>query len=102
MLVYADDLNIISTAEDIEEAMASLKKEFEMKDLRPTSIWAYSSNTSLEECLCTGLQRGYLKFNMGKYHPLRTPNMVQPWKWIRTHLDSRVMMRKYWNLKFPT
>ena len=65
MLVYADDLNIISTAEDIEEAMASLKKEFEMKDLRPTSIWAYSSNTSLEECLCTGLQRGYLKFNMG-------------------------------------
>ena len=34
--VYVGDLNIIGTARDIEEAMAYLKAEFEMKDLGQT------------------------------------------------------------------
>jgi hypothetical protein len=33
ILVYVDDQNIIGTTEDIEEAMTSLKKGFEVKDL---------------------------------------------------------------------
>jgi len=34
--VYVDDLNIIGTPEDIEEASSYLKSEFEMKDLGKT------------------------------------------------------------------
>jgi len=57
-------LNIIGTTRDIEEAMAYLKAEFEMKDLGKTKfVWACSSNTSLKECLYTSplILRGYLK-----------------------------------------
>ena len=36
--VYVDDLNIIETTRDIEEAMAYLKAEFEMKDLDKTKF----------------------------------------------------------------
>ena len=45
--VYVNDLNIIKTARDIEEAMAYLKAEFEMKDLGKTK-------------LCLGLQLEHL------------------------------------------
>lgn len=38
ILVYVDNPNIASTTEDIEEAMASFKKEFEMKDLGKTKF----------------------------------------------------------------
>ena len=36
--VHANGLNIIGSAEDIEEAMASLKKELEMKDLGKNQV----------------------------------------------------------------
>ena len=36
--VYVDDLNIIRTTRDIEEASAYLKTEFEMKDLGKTKF----------------------------------------------------------------
>jgi hypothetical protein len=36
--VYVDDLNIIGTEEDIEEASSYLKSEFEMKDLGKTKF----------------------------------------------------------------
>jgi hypothetical protein len=42
------------------------------------------------------------KFNMGKYHPLNPPLWSNPKKWIRTSSGARVMMMKYWDLKFPT
>jgi hypothetical protein len=35
--VYVDDLNIIGTTQDIEEASSYLKTEFEMKDLGKTT-----------------------------------------------------------------
>lgn len=35
--VYVDDLNIIGTKQDIEEARSYLKTEFEMKDLGKTT-----------------------------------------------------------------
>jgi hypothetical protein len=54
--VYVDDLNIIGTTEDIKEAMAYLKTEFEMKDLGKTKFClGCSSSISLKECLCTSL-----------------------------------------------
>ena len=37
--VYVDDLNIIRTTRDIEEASAYLKAEFEMKDLDKTKFY---------------------------------------------------------------
>ena len=45
--VYVDDLNIIGTARDIEDAMAYLKAEFEIKDLGKTKF-------------CLGLQLEHL------------------------------------------
>jgi hypothetical protein len=36
--VYVDDLNIIGTIRDIEEAMAYLKSEFDMKNLGKTKF----------------------------------------------------------------
>jgi hypothetical protein len=38
IFVYVDDLNIIGTTRDIEESMAYLKAEFEMKDLGKTKF----------------------------------------------------------------
>jgi hypothetical protein len=37
--VYVDDLNIIGTTKDIEEASSYLKSEFEMKDLGKTKFY---------------------------------------------------------------
>jgi len=79
--VYVDDLNIIRTTRDIEEAMVYLKAEFEMKDLGKTKF-------------CLGLQLEHLpkrvfvhqstytkrvleKFNMCKCHPLRIHMVVR-------------------------
>jgi len=79
--VYVDDLNIIGHTEDIEEASAYLKTEFEMKDMGKTRF-------------CLGLQIEYLpegilihqstytrkvleRFNMLKAHPVTTPMVVR-------------------------
>jgi hypothetical protein len=54
VLVYVDDLNIIGYAEDIEEANAYLKTEFEMKDLGETMFClGYRSSISEKEYLYT-------------------------------------------------
>jgi len=79
--VYVDDLNIIGSTRDIDEARNHLKTEFEMKDLGKTKF-------------CLGLQLEHLpkgvfvhqstytkrvleKFNMDKCHPLKTPMVVR-------------------------
>jgi hypothetical protein len=79
--MYVDDLNVIGTKEDIEEASSYLKSEFEMKDLGKTKF-------------CLGLQlehtqQGILvhqsnytkkvleKFHHDNAHPEHTPMMGQ-------------------------
>jgi hypothetical protein len=65
--VYVDDLNIFGTTRDIEEAMAYLKMEFEMKDLgKPSFVWSCSLNTCLKECFftITLMQGRYLKISI--------------------------------------
>ena len=81
MSVYVDDLNIIGTTQDIDEARNHLKTEFEMKDLGKTRF-------------CLGLQLEHLplgilvhqtayiqkileKFNMDKSYPSKTPMVVR-------------------------
>jgi hypothetical protein len=79
--VYVDDLNIIGTELDINEARDHLKTEFEMKDLDKTKF-------------CLGLQLEYLptsilvhqsvyiqkileKFNMDKAYSSKTPMVIR-------------------------
>jgi hypothetical protein len=78
--VYVDDLNIIGTTRDIEEAMAYLKMEIEMKDLVKTK---FCLGLQLEHLLegvfvhqSTYTKRVLEKFNMNEYHPLRTPMII--------------------------
>ena len=104
--VYVNDLNIIGTTRDIEEASAYLKTEFEMKTwVKPSSVWACSSNTSMKECLYTSppTQRGYLKSLIWTSATLpKLPWSFGPWKWIRFHSDPRKRMRRFWDLKSHT
>ena len=76
--VYVDDLNIIRTTRDIEEAMAYLKAEFEIKDLGKTKFYL---GLQLEH-----LPRGVFvhwstkrvpEILYGQCHPLRTPMVVR-------------------------
>ena len=48
ILVYVDDINIIGTRKEIEEASSCLKTEFEMKDLGKTK---YCLNLQIEHLL---------------------------------------------------
>jgi hypothetical protein len=62
--VYVDDLNIIGTTRDIEEAMAYLKTEFEMKDLGKTKFCLVLQLEHLPKGVFvhqSTYQRGYLK-----------------------------------------
>ena len=78
--VYVDDLNIIGTTRDIEEAMAYLKAEFEMKDLGKTKFCLGLQLEHLPEGVfvhqSTYTKRVLEKFNMSKCHPLKTPMVV--------------------------
>ncbi|CAA0833362.1 Protein OBERON 4, partial [Striga hermonthica] len=75
--VYVDDLNIIGTANEIQEAVTFLKGEFEMKDLGKTK---YCLGLQIER-VQNGIfvhQSNYTKrvlkrFNMDKANPLSTP-----------------------------
>jgi hypothetical protein len=79
--VYVDDLNIIGTTEDIKEAMAYLKTEFEMKDLGKTKFCLGLQLEHLPEGVfmhqSTYTKRALGKFNMDKCHPLKTPMVVR-------------------------
>jgi hypothetical protein len=74
--VYVDDLNIIGTQRDIDEARNHLKTEFEVKDLGNTK---FCLGLQLEH-LPTGIfvhQSAYIqkvleKFNMDKSYPNKT------------------------------
>jgi hypothetical protein len=79
--VYVDDLNIIGTELDINEARYHLKTEFEIKDLGktkfylglqlehlPTGIFVYQS---------TYVQKILEKFNMDKAYPSKTHIVVR-------------------------
>ena len=78
---YVDDLNIIGATRDIEEAMAYLKTEFEMKDLGKTKFCLGLQLEHLPEGVfvhqSTYTKRVLEKFNMSKCHPLRTPMVVR-------------------------
>ena len=79
--VYVDDLNIIGTTRDIEEASAYLKTEFEMKDLGKTKFCLGLQLEHLPEGVfvhqSTYTKRVLEKFNMEKCHPLETPMVVR-------------------------
>jgi hypothetical protein len=79
--VYVDDLNIIGSETDINEARHHLKTEFEMKDLGKTK---YCLGLQLDH-LPNGIfvyQSAYIdkilkKFNMDKAYPIKTPMVVR-------------------------
>jgi hypothetical protein len=79
--VYVDDLNIIGTELNINEARNHLETEFEMKDVCKTK---FSLGLQLEH-LPTGIlvhQSAYVqkvleKFNMDKVYPSKTPMIVR-------------------------
>jgi hypothetical protein len=79
--VYVDDLNIIGYTEDIEEASAYLKTEFEMKDLGRTKFCLRLQIEHLPEGIfihqSTYSKRVLERFNMSKAHPLKTPMVVR-------------------------
>ena len=79
--VYVDDLNIIRTTRDIEEASAYLKTEFEMKDLGKTKFCLGLQLEHLPEGVfvhqSTYTKRVLEKFNMDKCHPLKTPMVIR-------------------------
>jgi hypothetical protein len=104
--IYVDDLNIIEMTRDIEEAMAYLKTEFEMKDLGKTK---FCLGLQLEHLLegvfvhqSTYTKRVLEKFNMNECHPLKTPMIVEHCKRIRIRSDPRERMNEFWDLKFHT
>jgi hypothetical protein len=81
ILVYIDDLNIIGTKLDVNEARDHLKTEFEMKDLGKTKFYL---GLQLEH-LPTGIlvhQSAYVqkileKFNMDKVYPSKTSMVIR-------------------------
>jgi len=78
---YVDDLNIIGTTRDIEEASAYLKAEFEMKDLGKTKFCLGLQLEHLSEGVfvhqSTYTKRVLERFNMGKCHPLKILMVVR-------------------------
>jgi len=79
--IYVDDLSIIGTTRDIEEASAYLKTDFEMNDLGKTKFCLGLQLEHLPEGVfvhqSTYTKRVLEKFNMDKCHPLKTPMVVR-------------------------
>jgi hypothetical protein len=73
-------LNIIDTTRDIEEVMAYLKTEFEMKDLGKTKFCLALQLEHLPEGVfvhqSTYTKRVLEKFNTNECHSLKTPIIV--------------------------
>jgi hypothetical protein len=97
--VFVDDLNIIGSEKDINEARHHLKTEFEMKDLGQTKF-------------CLGIQLEYLpsgifiyqttyiqkvleKFNMDKAYPVKTPMVVRSLDMNKILFDQRMKEKKF-------
>ena len=77
--VYVDDLNVIGTTEDIEEASSYLKSEFEMKDLGKTTFCLGLQLEHNQEGILVH-QSAYTKKVLEKFHhenahPEHTPMM---------------------------
>ena len=104
--MYVDDLNIIGSPKDIDEARKHLKREFEMKDLgktkyclglqlehRPSGILVHQS---------AYIQKILEKFNMDKSYPNKTPMVVRsleigkdpfrPWD-----IGEKILEKRYWD-----
>jgi hypothetical protein len=80
-LIYVDDLNIIGSIKDIDEAHNHLKKEFEMKDLGKTKFCLGLEIEHFQMGILV-YQSGFVKkvlhkFNMDKAYPLRTLMVVR-------------------------
>ena len=79
--VYVDDINMIGTCKEIEEASSCLKTEFEMKDLRKTQYCLNLQIKHLPEGMSlhqsTYLKKVLERFYMDKSHPLSTPMVVR-------------------------
>ena len=78
--VYADDLNLIGTLEELIKTTNYLKKKFEMKDLGKTR---YCLGLQIEYCLNGVLihqspytEKVLKRFYMDKTHPLSSPMVV--------------------------
>jgi hypothetical protein len=81
ILVYVDDLNIIDTELDINEACDHLKIEFEMKDLNKTKFCLGLQLEHIPMCILIHqlayVQKVLEKFNMDKAYPSKTPMVVR-------------------------
>ena len=99
--IYVDDLNIIGTEEDIEEASSYLKSEFEMKDLGKTKfclglqlehvadgIFVHQSNYT---------QKVLEQFGFDKSFPAKTPMVGRSLQADQIPIDLEKRRRKYWD-----
>lgn len=102
--VYVDDLNLIGTPEELEEAIAYLKKEFEIKDFGKTKICLGLQIEHLEGGVfvhqTTYTQKVLNRFYMEKAHPLSTPMVdrsLDPYKdpFRPRDDDEEYLVRKY-------
>jgi hypothetical protein len=101
--VYVNNLNIIGSTQDIDEAHDHLKMEFEMKDLCKTK---FCLGLQIEHLQSGILMHQYVyvqkileKFNMDKSYPTKTPMVVrslelekdafQPWEEGQEILDPK-------------
>ena len=79
--VYVDDLNIIGSTRDIDEARNHLKTEFEMKDLGKTKFCLGFQLEHLPSGILVHksayIQKILQKFNMDKSYPSKTPMVVR-------------------------
>jgi hypothetical protein len=79
--VYADNLNLVGTSEELTKTADYLKNEFEMKDLGKTK---FCLGLQIEHLLdgilihqSTYTEKVLKHFHMDKAHPLSTPMVVR-------------------------
>jgi hypothetical protein len=97
--VYIDDLNIIGTELDINEARDHLKMEFEMKDLGKTKFYL---GLQLEHCptsilihQSTYVQKVLEKFNMDKTYPSKTLMVIRAYPFQPRQEGEEVLGSEY-------
>lgn len=72
IIVYVDDMNLISTLEELRDIATYLKSEFEMKDLGKTRFLGLvlehrDSGILIHHSAC--VHKMLMRFNMDKVHP---------------------------------